>query len=91
MPRGLPRGVSLEAPDGTFTQLAVATDHTCGIREDSTVECWGVDGKPSDVAVAPRGAFLQISGRGGFCGIREDETLVCWGGITRGLWEDDFE
>ncbi|MEP7188003.1 MAG: RCC1 domain-containing protein [Roseiflexaceae bacterium] len=52
--------------------------HTCGLRIDGTVSCWGSnsDGQSN----APGGTFTQISA-GGFhsCGVKTDGTLACWG------------
>ena len=52
--------------------------HSCGIRADGTVECWGHNdyGK----ADAPDGAFVAVAAGGDHsCGIRVDLSLECWG------------
>ncbi|HCO02350.1 MAG TPA: hypothetical protein DIT48_03090, partial [Actinobacteria bacterium] len=70
--------------------------HTCGIRTDGTVTCWGSNeyGQLS----SPSGTFTQISaGNWHTCGLRTDGTLACWGqngygaatppaGTTRARW-----
>ena len=64
--------------------------HTCVIREDSSIACWGLGSNPNtpedvadvdyDQASPPVGRFQNISA-GAFhtCGVREDETAACWG------------
>src|SRR5436853_195937 len=52
--------------------------HSCGVRTDATLACWGLnaDGEASP----PAGTFLAVSA-GGFhsCGLRANGTLACWG------------
>ena len=59
---------------------AISADiwHTCGIRTDKSVTCWGFDGDgQSD---APSGSFSKVSvGFGHSCGLRSDGTVSCWG------------
>ena len=30
-----------DAPEGEFTNVAAGSYHSCGVRSDGTVECWG--------------------------------------------------
>ena len=52
--------------------------HSCGLRSDDTIECWGLndDGQ----ADAPAGTFKDVA-TGWFhsCGLRSDDTIECWG------------
>jgi uncharacterized repeat protein (TIGR01451 family) len=67
-----------QPPDGTFTQVSGGDFHTCGIRTDGTVACWGADwdGQSSP----PSGTFTQVSASADHtCGVRDDGTLACWG------------
>ena len=61
-----------------FTAIDAGGGHTCGLRADSTIACWGANWHgQSD---APDGRFLAVSaGRGHACAIRADRTVVCWG------------
>ncbi len=74
----------LDAPEGTFSAISVGGPsyaghgHSCGIKTDGTVACWGNnDWGQSD---APEGTFTAISaGNAHTCGIRSDGTIACWG------------
>ena len=61
-----------------FTALSSGFEHSCAVRLDGTLACWGsdVEGK----ARAPQGAFTSVSAGGHHtCAIRTDRTIVCWG------------
>src|SRR5579884_1174791 len=78
---------------GTFTQISAGLGHTCGLKTDGTVLCWGddyngqVDGSPNttfpyETTGSPPGGgtFTQISaGYGDTCGIKSNGSLLCWG------------
>jgi alpha-tubulin suppressor-like RCC1 family protein len=52
--------------------------HTCGIKRDGSVACWGDNGFGQ--ASPPAGTFIQITAGGRkTCGIRRDGTVACWG------------
>ena len=59
--------------------MATGENHTCALRSDGSVECWG----PNDHGQldVPKGLkFRQISSGWRFtCGIRTDGGLTCWG------------
>lgn len=63
-------------PKGTFIQISAGRFHTCGVKMDETVECWGGRG----AGTTPKGLFNQISA-GDFhtCGVLKDGTITCWG------------
>lgn len=72
------QGVRLTPPSGTFTEVSAGNDHTCGLRTDGTVVCWGHNG--SGLLMVPSGTFTHVSaGNTHTCGLRPDGTLACWG------------
>ncbi|HUL78373.1 MAG TPA: NosD domain-containing protein, partial [Vicinamibacteria bacterium] len=61
-----------------FTLVSAGSDHTCGLRADGTVGCWGSNA--SGESTSPGGAFTQVSaGQNHTCGVRSDGALACWG------------
>ena len=78
-------------PNGTFLQVSAGGRHTCGVRTDHTVECWGSHlSDPLILAgvlgvsqsIPPSGEFSQVSANlYSTCGIRPDQTAECWGGF----------
>ncbi len=66
-------------PSVGYTYLAVGELHTCGLRTDGSVVCWGNNqygqaSPPSD----DRFTFI-VAGAYHTCGIRVDGAAVCWG------------
>ena len=83
----LPPGSSLAAvaPGGTFTSVSAGKGHTCGVRTDVFVQCWGSnknllgDGRAGQ-ATPPLGRFLSVSAGGWHtCGVRTSGAVECWG------------
>lgn len=71
-----------------FIAIDAGYGHTCGLRADQTVACWG-DNR-SGQSNAPAGEFLAVSAGGSqSCAIRVDGSVSCWGsghdGSTRAL------
>ena len=61
-----------------FTTIASGSLHSCGIRDDDTVACWGFNNHGQ--ADAPGDRFRAISvGLWHSCGIKIDGTAHCWG------------
>ena len=66
-----------------FSAVTAGSRHSCGLRSDDTISCWGnnEDGQ----ATAPAGRFSAVTG--GLlhsCGLRTDNTAACWGGLFVG-------
>ena len=78
-----PEGFSrLLVPGGRFTQVSAGNDHTCALRDDGVVECWGDNGfgKAPATRTAVTGAFTNVSAGGlHTCATRSDGVVECWG------------
>ena len=66
------------APGGQFVAISSGYRHSCGLRNDSTVECWGDD--QFGPYLAPDGQFAAVSAGSAFsCGLRTTGAIECWG------------
>ena len=75
-----------ELPEDSLTAVTAGSGHVCGLREDSTVGCFGndFDGQSSP----PDGRFRSVTAGGEHtCGLREDWTIACWGNDRSGRTE----
>ena len=74
-----PERSPLEAmADEWFTTISAGYEHTCGVRADGSVACWGR--AEGGQALPPEGKFAYVSG--GYrhtCGVRADSSVACWG------------
>ena len=72
-----------DAPDGQFIAIAAGAVHSCGIRTDNTVACWGPNWWGE--ATPPDGQFTAIAtGVGHACGIHTNRLVTCWGHNSSG-------
>lgn len=76
---GVPRPTPTNSPAaGDFLQVSAGGTHTCGLKTNGLVVCWGNDDYGQ--ATPPEGIFQQVSaGRRHTCGVKTDGSLVCWG------------
>lgn len=87
-----PPPVDPEPPDPPPTvDVSVGRDHSCAVRDDGTVHCWGRNhaGQLGDGTTTDRAAPVQVAGvygavsvsAGGFhtCAVLSDGFSQCWG------------
>ena len=61
-----------------FTAVAAGDLHTCALRADHSISCWGLNSEMR--AAAPDGSFVAVTaGLRHSCGLRADGTIACWG------------
>ena len=64
--------------DGGFVAIDAGWDHTCGLKADGSVLCWG-DNEFGQLS-APSGVFAAVAAGGlHSCGLRTDGAITCWG------------
>lgn len=58
--------------------VAVGAAHTCALRRDGTIACWGSNSAAQSTPTA--GKFAQVTAGIGFtCGLLVDGNVECWG------------
>jgi alpha-tubulin suppressor-like RCC1 family protein len=97
----VPTGIS---GGGTWKQVATGQDHTCAIKSDDTLHCWGFNGSGRTGLNTAAGNTLvptQIDGGGSWkqvaggsihtCAIKSDDSLHCWGNNGNGRLGDNSQ
>ena len=70
-----------------FVAVSAGFSHTCGLRTDRSVTCWG-DNRYHE-ASAPSGEFVAVSAGSSFsCGLRTDRSVTCWGWVPGRFGQD---
>ena len=65
-------------PSGTFKAVTAGYEHSCGLRSNNTITCWGNNSEGQ--TVAPAGTFKAVTaGYEHSCGLRSNNTITCWG------------
>jgi alpha-tubulin suppressor-like RCC1 family protein len=95
--RGQVRSPTLVNGGGSYLQVTAALAHTCGVRVDGRLFCWGLDldgrlglgtteeevAQPAQVGSA--GDYLQVQANWFHtCALREGGRLECWGRNVEG-------
>lgn len=86
-------GTCVPAGKRCVQQLSLGANHSCLLRDDGTVYCWGdnTDGKlgdgttiarsvPTAVQGLPTGAVSIGAGEYHTCAVLKDDSVWCWGG-----------
>ena len=80
----------------TWKSVSVGELHTCGIRADDSLACWGANSqgqlgdttttaRATPVTVAPGTTWVAVAVGGQFtCALKSDQTAWCWGLNSRG-------
>ena len=69
----------MDEPSGRYRQISAGGYHSCAVREDGELSCWGLGW--AGQTDAPPGRYTQVSAGGKHsCAVREDGVLSCWGG-----------
>jgi hypothetical protein len=72
-------------PPGRYVALTAGPRVSCGLTDEGTIQCWGVDNQYG-IASPPAGNdFVAIDGSGVQCGLRKSGEVSCWGGSISGL------
>jgi alpha-tubulin suppressor-like RCC1 family protein len=91
-PQDRPQQVTTPAAGG-WASITTGGGHTCAIRTNGTLWCWGSNGlgqlgigshtdqdRPQQVTAPAAGGWASVTGGGGHtCAIRTNGTLWCWG------------
>ncbi|MDE0267524.1 MAG: RCC1 domain-containing protein, partial [Acidimicrobiaceae bacterium] len=70
-------------PTGTYTAITAGNNHTCALKTDNTITCWG--NNHHNQTNTPTGTYTAITaGNNHTCALlKTDNTITCWGfGIT---------
>ena len=73
-------------PTGNTPPSPPASGHTCALRTDGAITCWGGNfyGQGAD-ADAPDGRYTAVSaGADHTCALRTDGAIACWGNNESG-------
>jgi hypothetical protein len=63
---------------GHSATISAGRYHTCRLKKDGTIVCWGVNNHGQ--AAPPASSFARVSaGYWHTCGLRSDGTIACWG------------
>ena len=80
--RGGDGGEKARPPFVQVQAVDAGVQHTCAIREDSTVACWGDEEYVQAQPPPADATFKSVSAGGAIsCGISVEDDLICWGRV----------
>ena len=66
-------------PAVQYASVSAGEEHTCGVKTDGSVECWGWN--QYGASNPPAGSFASVSaGHDHTCGLKTDGSIECRGG-----------
>ena len=72
----------IEASEDDRDTVSAGAQHTCGVKDDSTIECWG---RNHSGQLAPPNRFARLDlGEYHSCGLRPHGAIECWGDDEHG-------
>ncbi len=76
--RAIPKLGVTGTAEAEFASVSAGWDHTCALRRDGSVECWGDNTEYQ--STPPYGEFVSVSAGSDYtCGVRRDGSVECWG------------
>ncbi|XP_042491535.1 putative serine/threonine-protein kinase-like protein CCR3 [Macadamia integrifolia] len=72
----------LQVPENSpleFSQFALGFNHSCAIRRNSSVVCWGGGGEYSSNVTNGVSFLLIVAGSDFTCGLQSRLRVICWG------------
>ncbi|WCJ19839.1 CRINKLY4 related 3 [Euphorbia peplus] len=74
-----------------YSQLGLGGNHSCAIRRDGSVVCWGGGGKYNVEGIENVSFELVVSGNNFSCGlVSRDFSMICWGPGWTNSFVDDY-
>ena len=66
-----------------LVSISIGGGHTCGVKTDDTVACWGRNN--AGQSTPPEGEFASVSAGGSHtCGVKTGGAVACWGSNSEG-------
>ena len=74
---------------GPFTAVSVGSGHTCALRVDRDIACWGENGEGQAPATVAGPFAVLAAGDEATCAIEVGQDLTCWGASDPRKWSRD--